>query len=59
MLGRFTTFLLCLAAGGGFGWWLGGARGAELGLVAGSVGWFTLETLRALRVLRWYERGGS
>ena len=30
-----------------------GDRGGELGLVAGAVAWFTLETLRAARALRW------
>ncbi|TWO71970.1 phosphate regulon sensor histidine kinase PhoR [Caenimonas sedimenti] len=57
MLARLATFLICLVAGGGTGWWLGGDRGAELGLVAGAVGWFTLETLRAMRVLRWLRAG--
>lgn len=57
MFARLVTFLLCLAAGGGTGWWLGGDRGAELGLVAGAVAWFTLETVRALRVLRWLRAG--
>ena len=56
MTARFVLFLLCLAGGGLVGWWLGADRGAELGLVAGSVAWFTLETVRAARVLRWLRR---
>lgn len=57
MTARLVTFLCCLAAGGLAGWWLGRDRGAELGLVAGAVAWFTLETLNALRALRWLKRG--
>lgn len=57
MVSRLTAFLLCLLAGGTAGWWLGRGHGAELGLVAGAVAWFTLESLRALRVLRWLRRG--
>jgi two-component system phosphate regulon sensor histidine kinase PhoR len=57
MLARLFNFTACLTAGGVTGWWLGGHRGAELGLVAGAVAWFTLETVRALRVLRWLRAG--
>jgi two-component system, OmpR family, phosphate regulon sensor histidine kinase PhoR len=57
MARRFLVFLLCLAAGGCVGWWLGGEQGMEFGLLAGAVGWFTLDTVRAARVLRWLRRG--
>ena len=54
---RLLVFLSCLAAGGLLGWLLRPERGAaELGLVAGAIAWFTLETTRALRVLRWLRR---
>lgn len=54
---RLSVFLCCLAVGGVGGWWLGNHRGAELGLVAGAFAWFTMETVRALRVLRWLRAG--
>lgn len=54
---RLIVFVSCLAAGGLLGWAVAGDRGAELGLVAGAVAWFTLETVRAVRVLRWLRRG--
>lgn len=57
MLGRLSAFLSCLAAGALLGWWMGGARGSELGLAAGAVAWFVVESLRAARVLRWLRRG--
>lgn len=54
---RLLFFLVFLGAGGGAGWWLGGDRGALGGLAAGAVLWFTFETERGLRVLRWLRRG--
>jgi two-component system phosphate regulon sensor histidine kinase PhoR len=57
MTARLFVFGCCLAAGGWIGWWAGQGRGAELGLVAGAVGWFLLDTLRGLSVLRWLRRG--
>jgi len=54
---RFIGFVLCLLAGGLAGWWVGQQDGAELGLAAGGIAWFALDTVRALRVLRWLKRG--
>lgn len=59
MLARLFTFLACLALGGAAGWWAAGDRGAEIGLAAGAVAWFVLESVRAGRVLRWLRRGGG
>jgi two-component system phosphate regulon sensor histidine kinase PhoR len=56
---RLLAFLLCLAAGGAAGWVIGQDIGAEIGLIGGAAGWFTVETLRALRVLRWLKRGDA
>ncbi|MGE4240402.1 phosphate regulon sensor histidine kinase PhoR [Ramlibacter sp.] len=57
MLARLAAILLCLLAGGLLGAWFGGSRGITVGLVAGALGWFAVETLRAGRVLRWLRRG--
>lgn len=57
MIARLTAFLLCIAAGGLLGAWMGPERGLDVGLVAGAVGWFVVESLRAARVLRWLRRG--
>jgi len=57
MAARLLFFGLFLAFGGAIGSWLGADRGAEAGLVAGAVLWFTFETERGLRVLRWLRRG--
>ncbi|RYY58426.1 MAG: PAS domain-containing protein, partial [Comamonadaceae bacterium] len=57
MTARLLLFVACLAAGALPGWLLGGHRGAEIGLVAGAILWFTLESVRALRVLRWLREG--
>jgi two-component system phosphate regulon sensor histidine kinase PhoR len=54
---RLIVFAACLAAGGWLGWALAGDRGAELGLLAGAVLWFALDTGRALRALRWLRAG--
>lgn len=59
MLARLFTFLACLALGGAAGWWAAGDRGAEIGLAAGAVAWFVLESVRAGRVLRWLRGGGG
>lgn len=53
MAARLFLFALCLAVGGAAGWLVGRHRGAELGLVAGALAWFLVETTAALRVLRW------
>ena len=57
MIGRLVAILLCLAAGGSVGWFYGQDRGAEVGLVAGALAWFAVETIRAGRVLAWLKRG--
>jgi two-component system phosphate regulon sensor histidine kinase PhoR len=55
---RFILFLACLAAGGAAGWVLGRDRGAALGLAAGALLWFGIDTARGLQALRWL-RGGE
>jgi two-component system phosphate regulon sensor histidine kinase PhoR len=57
MTARIASFLFCLAIGGVPGWVIGGGRLGALGLVAGAIAWFALESLRALRVRRWLRRG--
>jgi two-component system phosphate regulon sensor histidine kinase PhoR len=57
MPARIAAFLFCLAVGGVPGWIFGGERLAALGLVAGAIAWFTLESLRAQKVRRWLKRG--
>ena len=59
MLVRLLTFLACMVLGGAAGWWAAGDRGAEIGLAAGAVAWFVLESVRAARVLRWLRRGAG
>jgi two-component system phosphate regulon sensor histidine kinase PhoR len=56
MTSRLVAFLLCVMGGGAAGWLVGQDRGAELGLFGGAFGWFLVESLRALRVLRWLRR---
>ncbi len=59
MVWRILSFLLCELGAGLAGYLLVGDRGAELGLVAGSVAWFLLDLLRAGRTLRWLRRGAG
>ena len=54
---RFLMFMFLLAAGAGTGWWLAARPGAELGLLAGAVAWWAVDTLRGLRLLRWMRVG--
>jgi two-component system, OmpR family, phosphate regulon sensor histidine kinase PhoR len=58
MILRLTAFLLCVLGGGLLGWLLEHQRGFTVGLVAGAVGWFVVESVRAARVLVWLRRGG-
>jgi len=57
MTARFTAFLSCLLAGALLGWLLDREHGLEVGILAGAVGWFAVESLRAAKVLRWLRRG--
>jgi two-component system phosphate regulon sensor histidine kinase PhoR len=59
MVWRIVSFLACQLGGGLAGWLAGGDRGAELGLLAGSIGWFVLDLLRGGRTLRWLRRGAG
>ena len=59
MFWRIVSFLACQLGGGLAGWLAGGDRGAELGLLAGSIGWFVLDLLRGGRTLRWLRRGAG
>jgi two-component system phosphate regulon sensor histidine kinase PhoR len=54
---RLVLFLAIVAGGGIAGWLLGRDRGAELGLAAGALVWFGLDTAHGLRALRWLRRG--
>jgi two-component system phosphate regulon sensor histidine kinase PhoR len=55
---RVFLFLLCLLGGAGLGWLFGRDAGAALGVVAGAITWFVIDTVNALRALRWL-RGGE
>jgi two-component system phosphate regulon sensor histidine kinase PhoR len=57
MTGRLVAFLACVFGGAFLGWLLAPQRGVELGVFGGALGWFTVESLRALRVLGWLKRG--
>lgn len=50
---RLILFLLCLGLGAAAGSLVAAHRGVELGLVAGAVLWFVVDSLRGLRALRW------
>ncbi|MBC5783351.1 phosphate regulon sensor histidine kinase PhoR [Ramlibacter sp. USB13] len=54
---RFLAFACCLALGALAGWLLGGSAGAAAGVAAGALAWFTIESFRARRVLRWLREG--
>ena len=57
MAWRFFSFLCWQLAGGLIGWWFGGDRGAQAGLVAGALLWIAVDTTRGARVLAWLRRG--
>ena len=57
MTARLLSFFACLAAGAVVGWWAGGGPGIVPGALAGTVAWFAMESVRALRVLQWLRRG--
>jgi two-component system phosphate regulon sensor histidine kinase PhoR len=57
MTARLAAFVFCLTLGAFAGWWVAHGLGVAVGLVAGALAWFVLETLRAARVLRWLKRG--
>ena len=52
---RILAFVLSLAAGALLGWLLQGELGLAVGLAAGAVIWFAIDTWRALRVVRWLK----
>jgi two-component system phosphate regulon sensor histidine kinase PhoR len=57
MFYRLVAFLACLIGGAAIGALLGPRRGMEIGTIAGAIGWFVVESLRAGQVLRWLRRG--
>jgi two-component system, OmpR family, phosphate regulon sensor histidine kinase PhoR len=57
MTARVFGFLLCLAGGALAGWLLEAAPGAAIGVAAGAILWFVLDTYAARRVLRWLAAG--
>ena len=57
MIWRFSSFLLCLLAGGTGGWLYAQAQGALVAVVLASVLWLAFDTVRGLRVLRWLRHG--
>ncbi|HWP11128.1 MAG TPA: phosphate regulon sensor histidine kinase PhoR [Ramlibacter sp.] len=59
MAWRLLRFLACQLSGGLLGWWLGGDRGAQAGLVAGSLVWLAADTMRGGAVLKWLRAGES
>src|SRR5206468_4944788 len=54
---RLFAFAACLALGALGGGLLQGATGALVGTMAGAAVWFTVDTWRATRVLRWLKAG--
>jgi two-component system, OmpR family, phosphate regulon sensor histidine kinase PhoR len=56
---RFLRFLLCQFAGGLVGWWLGGDRGAQVGLVCGALVWLAADSASAAVFLKWLRGGDS
>ena len=50
---RVFLFLVCLLGGAGIGWLLGHEAGIVLGVLAGAATWFVIDTVNALRALRW------
>jgi two-component system phosphate regulon sensor histidine kinase PhoR len=57
MAWRICSFLFCQSAAGLAGWLLAGDRGAQVGLVAGGLGWFLVDSTRGLRLVHWLRRG--
>lgn len=54
---RVFVFLLCLLAGGFGGWLIAAHRGTALGIAAGALLWFAIDTVRGVRALRWLRAG--
>jgi len=57
MFWRFSFFLAWQLAGGGLGWWQGGAWGAAVGAAVAAWFWFFIDLLRGVRMLRWLRLG--
>lgn len=57
MIWRFSSFLLCLLAGGTGGWLYAQALGGLVGVVVASLLWVAFDTVRGLRLLRWLRFG--
>jgi two-component system phosphate regulon sensor histidine kinase PhoR len=55
---RLALFLACLGAGALAGWLLHPQLGPALGVAGGAGLWFAIDSVRALRVLRWLKSGG-
>src|SRR6218665_1201543 len=49
---RFASFVLLLLAGAGAGWWWRGWPAACAGMLVAGLCWWSLDVLRALRILR-------
>jgi two-component system phosphate regulon sensor histidine kinase PhoR len=59
MLARLAVFVFCLLGGAAAGWLFAGEWGIAVGIIAGSIAWFVIETLRARRVLLWLKAAGE
>jgi two-component system phosphate regulon sensor histidine kinase PhoR len=58
MTWRALFFLGCLLAGALAGWLLDPRLGPVLGVAVGATAWFAIDSVRAVRVLRWLKLGG-
>ncbi|MBE7940199.1 MULTISPECIES: phosphate regulon sensor histidine kinase PhoR [Ramlibacter] len=56
---RVISFLACQLGGALLGYLLGRLEGALAGTLLGTAGWFLLDLLRGLRMLRWLRTGAD